>query len=153
MKRYVNKYEIWRKSPGLNESDSNRPSTEEIEMNRKKQDVEVRNRQESDKIWVSDHPIEGVTINGKPLVAEKSFYYDNPDGTWEWSVEFNNGDKYINVYTDKSNPRQMIFRTGLTYGVEGKEELISWCHRNMMYHGVPSLKRESILKRMQEEIK
>jgi hypothetical protein len=139
MKRYVKKYEGWMKD---------RKTTDPIELNRQKQDVEIKNRQEGDKIWITDHPLEGVTAYGKPLQAIQSRYYHNSNGTWGWSVDFNKGEEYINVYTEASNPRQILFKIKLGHEVTGKEELISWCHRNMMYHGVPSNIREIILKKL-----
>jgi hypothetical protein len=122
-------------------------------FNRRKPDVEFDNKSKTDKEWLLNHPLVGVKLRDKELIPTETRWYMNESGSYGYSVNFQ-GDYYISFYTESKTPTNMIYTIRVGYsGIEGKEELISWIHSNMIYHNVPHMLKEKMLKKIDEEIK
>ncbi len=122
---------------------------------RKKDDTEFKNKINSDSKWLSTHPLTGVKCGWDgniELIPRDSKWHLNDNGSFGYSVNFNEGEEYINVYTETPNNINTSVKLGYA-GVVGKDELMSWIHSNMVHYNIPTLLKEKIFKELDRQIK
>ena len=121
-----------------------------ISLDKKKVDLENINKHKADSEWIKAHPLNGVEFYNKAAIPKYTHWNLKDDKSYMYSISFDEG--YISVYSDKPN-HILCDCHNIGHKIEGKDELISWIHSNMLYHQIQPVLREKILKEIVNELK